>query len=550
MPPVDLAAPVETAAPEVLERRWPRLRRVAAVLGGVLVWVALLAPDHLDQLSFATLVRVPVEALVLIVAALVLPVRWRRAVAVVAGVLIAVLAVLKVLDTGFVSQLDRPFNAVDDWGSFGPALGVVRDSVGSFWTDVLVVVAIVAAVALAVVMPLAMVRLSAVVADRRRTSTRVLAVLAVVWIGASTFGSPIASSSTASLAEREVRDIHRTIVDSQRFTASLTAPDAYASMPAARLLSGLRGKDVLLVFVESYGRVAIQNSWFAPPTDDLLRRSTAQLSASGFSARSAFLTSSTFGGISWLAHSTLQSGTWVDSQQRYDELVTSPRFSLTAAFKRAGWRTVSDVPSDTKPWPEGHTFYHFDKLYNVHNVGYRGPRFSYASMPDQFTFAALQRNELAPGHRPVMAEIDLVSSHTPWAPLPHLVPWSAVGDGSVFGPQPAQGRSPSAVWQDSRQVQAGYAESIRYSISAFTSWVQQLHDPNLVVVMLGDHQPSHIVSGRHPGHDVPISIIASDPSVLSRVESWGWQDGLLPSPSAPVWQMDQFRNRFFSAYSG
>ena len=41
-----------------------------------------------------------------------------------------------------------------------------------------------------------------------------------------------------------------------------------------------------------------------------------------------------------------------------------------------------------------------------------------------------------------MAEIDLVSSHTPWAPLPRMVDWTSVGDGSVFAAMPAQGQSP------------------------------------------------------------------------------------------------------------
>ncbi len=43
-------------------------------------------------------------------------------------------------------------------------------------------------------------------------------------------------------------------------------------------------------------------------------------------------------------------------------------------------------------------------------------------MSDQYTYAKFQRNELGPGHKPVMAEIDTVSSHTPWAPLPTMVP--------------------------------------------------------------------------------------------------------------------------------
>ena len=77
-----------------------------------------------------------------------------------------------------------------------------------------------------------------------------------------------------------------------------------------------------------------------------------------------------------------------------------------------GWRTVSDVPSDDYSWPPGTSFYHFDKLYNRLNVGYHGPTFSFASMPDQYTYAALQRREFTPGHKPLMAEIDTVSSHT------------------------------------------------------------------------------------------------------------------------------------------
>jgi hypothetical protein len=41
------------------------------------------------------------------------------------------------------------------------------------------------------------------------------------------------------------------------------ADDRFRSTPGDRLLTGLRGKDVLLLFVESYGKVAVQGSSFA-----------------------------------------------------------------------------------------------------------------------------------------------------------------------------------------------------------------------------------------------------------------------------------------------
>ena len=83
------------------------------------------------------------------------------------------------------------------------------------------------------------------------------------------------------------------------------------------------------------------------------------------------------------------------------------------------------MPSNDRFWPPGTSFYHYDKVYDRRNVGYHGPTFAYASMPDQYVFSALQRLELAKRHRrPVFAEIDMVSSHTPWTRIPRLIPWT------------------------------------------------------------------------------------------------------------------------------
>jgi hypothetical protein len=380
-------------------------------------------------------------------------------------------------------------------------------------------------------------------------------VLGTVWVVCAATsvqlapGVPVASTSTAGLAVTQARDAVAAVQDQQRFEAAMSAPDRYAALPAADLLSGLRGKDVIVAFVESYGQVAVQGTSFSPGVDSVLRRNTASLARAGYSARSAFLDSPTFGGISWLAHSTLQSGLWVDNQQRYDQLLRSHRFTLSAAFAKAGWRTVDDVPSDDRTWSQGKSFYHYDQVYDRYDVGYHGPRFSYASMPDQYSLAAFQRLELSPGHRPVMAEIDLVSSHIPWTPLPRMVPWNRLGDGSIFQGMQSEGLSPSVAWQNSDTVRRLYGESIQYSLQALASWVTTLHDPNLVLVLLGDHQPATTVSGAGANHQVPISLITSDPAVLSQVASWHWENGLLPTSGAPLWPMDAFRDRFLKAFS-
>jgi hypothetical protein len=552
---VDLA---DEQAPDIEGGRH-RVRTAASwvitVLAFLLVWFALVAPNHLDRLSPGAFLRIPIEGLVVVAVCLYLPARARRIVAAVVGFALGLLAIVRVLDMGFYDALDRPFNPVSDWSYLRPAVGVLRDSVGSGRAAAAEIGAVLLVIVVLVLVPLSVLRLTLLTGRHRLASIRTVTALGGVWVLCAVLGiqvdavAPIASRSAAGLAVDQVHEVRAAIKDQRTFGSAIASTDPFAITPGAKLLTGLRGKDVIVAFVESYGRVAVQGSAFSPQVDAVLRAGTDQLSAAGFSSRSAFLTSPTFGGISWLAHSTLQSGLWVHSQQRYNQLVASGRFTLSDAFKRAGWRTVGDAPSNAQNWPEGTSFYHYDKLYHEHNVGYAGPKFSYAAMPDQYTLSALQRMELAkPNHTPVMAEIDLVSSHTPWTPLPRMVGWDQVGDGSVFDDMPAQGQSPDYVWRDSNQVKQVYGQSIQYSLTSLISFVRNFHDNNLVLVLLGDHQPATIVSGQDAGHDVPITIIAHDPKVMDQISSWGWQDGMLPSPQAPVWPMDAFRDRFLTAY--
>jgi hypothetical protein len=532
-------------------------RRVAAavltILACLLVWFPLVGPNQLGDLTWGSFLRVPVEAVVVAGLVLVLPAKYARVLALVVGVVLGLLTILKITDMGFYEALDRPFNPVFDRDYFGPAVGVLRDSIGTSGAVIAVIVIVVLIVAIIVFTALATLRLTRLVTRHRTVSGRAVIALGLVWVIGAVLGapvvdgSPVASSSAASMAYDEARDFGAAVRDRQVFDQAMSV-DAFRDTPGSDLLTGLRGKDVLVVFVESYGKVAVQGTSFSPGVDAALDADTRRLDAAGFSSRSGWLTSPTFGGISWLAHSTLQSGLWVDNQQRYDELVNSDRFTLSAAFKRAGWRTVADVPSNREDWPEGTSFYHYDKIYDEWNVGYEGPKFSYAAMPDQYTFAALQRNELAQPHAPLMAEIDLVSSHTPWTPLPHMVPWSELGDGSIFDSMAAEGETPSTLWRDPDAVRASYAKSIEYSLRALVSFVQHYGDKNLVMVVLGDHQPWTMVSGQNPGHDVPISIIAHDPAVLDKISGWDWHDGMRPGPDAPVWPMDAFRDRFLTAY--
>jgi hypothetical protein len=524
------------------------------ILALLLVWAELVAPDQPSRLTLSAFARVPLEGVLIVALALALPATARRVLAWVVGPVLGLLMIVKLLDIGFFATFDRPFDPVSDWSYAGIGTETLRAAIGRTNANLAIAIVAVLGVAVLLLTTLAVLRLTRVVAARRRWSLRAIAVLGAVWALCWAFGAqlvpgaPIAATTAAGLAVHEVGAVRAGIQDHAIFAREI-GHDRFRSTPADQLLTGLRGKDVVVAIVESYGKVAVQDSSVAPQVDAALDQGTKRLQAAGFSSRSAFLTSPTFGGISWLAHSTLQSGTWVNTQRRYDQLIKSDRFTLSDAFKRAGWRTVDSVPSGNRAWAPGSSFYHYDKVYDRRNLGYRGPTFAYASMPDQYVLSALQRQELGkPARRPLFAELDLVSSHTPWTRIPRLIGWSDVGDGSVYNRLPVDQPTKAALFSDPGRVRAAYGQSIQYTLNSLTSFVQHSGDDNLVLVVLGDHQPATIVTGQGPTHDVPISIIAHDPKVLDRVSGWGWNEGLQPRPQAPVWPMSAFRDRFLSAF--
>ncbi|HEY0448673.1 CDP-alcohol phosphatidyltransferase family protein [Actinophytocola sp.] len=548
------AAVALAVAPAATRSRKRRvLAGVTTALACVLVLFALVGPNQLGRLTPQAFARIPLEALLVAALVLVLPTRTRRVAVCVVGVGLGLLTIMKFVDMGFYETLDRPFNPVFDWSFFGPGVDFLAESVGGFGAIAAVVGAVLLVGAILVLMTLAILRLTRIAVGHRTTATRTVALVGVVWVVCAALGvqvgpkAPVASNAAANDVFDEVRQVRSDLLDPQRF-AEEAAVDHFRNIRGDQLLTGLRGKDVVLNFVESYGRVAIEDPAIAPGVDAVLDAGTKRLRAAGFDARSAFLTSSTFGGGSWFAHSTLQSGLWINNQQRYDSLVVTDRLTLTGAFKRAGWRTVGTAPQINKDWPEG-DYFGYEKQYGANNVGYRGPQFTYSKMPDQYTLSYFQRTELAPADRaPVMAEIDLTSSHSPWAPLPTMVDWKNVGDGSVFDPMPAAGRSPDEFWPNPAPVRKEYGKSIEYSLESLISYVETYGNDNTVLIFLGDHQPAPMVSGSGASRDVPITIVARDPAVLDRISGWGWEPGLNPTPHAPVTRMDTFRDRFLTAF--
>ncbi|WP_019069070.1 hypothetical protein [Streptomyces hokutonensis] len=538
--------------------RYPRTARAVGVgttvLAGVLLFVALLVPDRLDRITFQSFFRFPVEAIVLAIVLLVLPARARRIVAVVLGAFVGLSTVLKCLDMGFYQTLARPFDLVFDWVLLTDAADFLKDSVGRSGEVLAIVGVIVALIAVLAGSALAMVRLSDVMARHRPMAVRTTLVLGVVWIMCFTLsfqvgGVTLATKGYSTFLANRVQYVREGLGDADVFKKQLNV-DAFAKTPPNQLLTGLRGKDVLFTFIESYGRVAIDDPTMAPEMDATLKAGDARLKAAGFASRSGWLRSPVTGAGSWLAHSTFLSGLWVKNQQRYRTVTTSTRATLTSYFQKTGaWRTVGIVPGVRKAWPEG-KYFGLDNIYDSTHLGYKGPYFSWTPVPDQFSLQSFEDLEYGKKNRdPIMAEIILASSHNPWSPIAHTIPWNQLGDGTIFNQIKKEGTNPTEVWKSAKRVRTEYRKAIQYSVDSLTQWMQRYGNKNTVLVFLGDHQPVPTVTGGTSDRDVPITIVAHDPKVLDKISSWNWTDGLKPADNAPVLSMDKFRDKFMTTFA-
>lgn len=512
------------------------------------LWSVFVIPNRLDWLLWWYLFYLPLEVPVF-AALLLVRGRIRRPVLFVCTLLISAGLVFRVADMASFMVFGRPFNPVLDAYLLPFGFDLLRSSIG-LARALLVALLLVLVIALILACSFFALKRVQRLLDRVPSNAALAGVAAVfvVWLigyaGAWSKSSRYFFDQLSAHGNKVVSSLH----ELEEFREAIKT-DVYQDVPGEKLFTALQNKDVFIVFVESYGRVLLDSQRYSPVIRPVLENAGQTLQQHGFFASSAFLESSTNGGLSWLAHGSTMSGLWIDSQLRYDALILSQRASLISLFKRAGWRTLGVMPAITSAWPES-SYFGYEQLYDAAALDYRGIPFNYVTMPDQFTLAQIQRRERqGSGRRPVMAEIALISSHAPWTPIPDLIDWSRVGDGTEFNQMASSGYRPDQVWSDLELLKDQYRSSVVYVINTLVSYLQEYGDENLVVMVLGDHQPMPLIAEGASVSDVPVHFITADPELHALIRNWQWTPGMLPADDAPVWRMDSVRDRLVQTFS-
>lgn len=507
----------------------------------------LLFPDHPESFSAKHFARVPLEwplivlALLLLRGAILNTLRW---------LLVAVLALavlLRTADIGSYIAFDRRFSPLVEWHLLGDGWNLASQQVGLVEAGLAVALVIIVIVILLFVLFKGLGAISKLQGSARTAIGIIAAILFLA--GLLSLQIPNANSTQRyaqasfipELIDRS-KGMQRSIIDQQDFVIELaTDPLSNQSLPTFSALAGL---DVAFVFIESYGQSFLLDEQLGPPAAQRLATIEQQITDSGLHVRSGWITSPVRGGRSWLAHASFASGLNISNQARFDRLVVSDRTSLYGLFSQAGWNSAGLVPAIREAWPEG-VWYGFDQVYDLEGMDYKGEAFGWVTMPDQYTLSAFETNIREASEHPVMAEIALISSHAPWTPIPELVPWNTVEDGSVFDGSNRFGEP--MTWGNRSKVREMYAKSLDYSLATVGEYLSQFGKGGLFVI-LGDHQPASIIAGWGKTADVPVHIVSDDPALLERLPADVFHSGMFPekdSRSLPMWSVRELMSSVF-----
>jgi Sulfatase len=304
-----------------------------------------------------------------------------------------------------------------------------------------------------------------------------------------------------------------------------------ASPPMDEDLALVRGADVFLVFIESYGAIAYERPDIAPVLAASRAALAGAIEATGQHIVSAYVESPTFGGSSWFAHLSLMSGVEVRNPETNARLMTQKRETMVTAFARHGYRTVALMPGLRQRWPEG-SFYGFDEIYGAEQLDYRGPEFGWFALPDQFSLARLDALEASRASRPpLFVFFPTISTHFPFSPTPpYQSDWPRMLSGRPYdGAAIVKAYSKQPDWT---HFSPGYVDAMSYAYATLEGYLRAHADRDFVMIVLGDHQPPSAVSGEGALWDVPVHVIARRKPVLDRLLEHGFLPGITPAPPA------------------
>jgi len=455
-----------------------------------------------------------------------------------------ILRVFRIGDTAVPMFLNRPFNLYIDSGYLFGLYDLLKTTArrGSF----LLLSAKTVVVTLGIIISSWYAwRVAALGLTHKKFRLTFLTVSAVIFSVVLIHGRPSIKSPVMARFGREIFSIRDQLRAQQAFFVRLkkTAREREA-FPAS--LKALQGADVLLFIVESYGRIVFSHPKYRQVIKTTMDNLTRVLDRHGFQAVSSYLVSPTYGGSSWLAHSSLEFGLRAGNDLEDTALLRSSLPPLASYFAKSGYRTISVMPGTRFAYPEG-TAFGYDRYYYARDFNYRGQSFGWAPMPDQFVLDWVRHHEFVKRSQPLFVHYVLISSHAAFSRQPQfLVDWESIGDGRIY--KDIEPVTYPIYWPNLQNAGEAYLRSLDYDFTVLGDYFARYVSADTLIIIMGDHQPNVQLTGEGQPWSVPVHIISRNPRLLEPFSRRGYTPGLIPSQPLPHAGMETFLQSFLEDF--
>lgn len=290
--------------------------------------------------------------------------------------------------------------------------------------------------------------------------------------------------------------------------------------------------NIYLLCIESYGRAVSDRDDLRDAYFETIDRLQVQLDTTKWHSASSFSTSTTSGGLSWLAFSSILSGTAIRNQIQYNDLIDNHYSypNMTRYMKSQGYQTFriktfkKTNKSTNISYKRLDRWFAFDYWIKHHDFPYKGYKFDFlGGIPDQYSLGYFDEDLHTNKDQPLFLFVMTTNSHGPWLPPPPVVDdWRTLDTLKVkWGYK----------WKPYKDnLVQRYGKSINYQISFAVKFIAEHSDDNSLFIIIGDHQPATVVKYKQDDYDTPIHVVSKDSALVQSFKEYGFTDGLRLSP--------------------
>ena len=285
--------------------------------------------------------------------------------------------------------------------------------------------------------------------------------------------------------------------------------------------------NIFLIFVESYGEIALSHSKFGDDILKLLKENESILVKNNWHTASTLSYSPISSGASWLAHATVLFGRKIDNDTLYNQLFSQSKYtsnfhSLTSILNANDYKTAltNSISHDTDEinWDKINHCYRTENIFLFDDLNYSGNTLSFLNrqtVPDEWSLN--MSYEKLKDSAPFFLQLNTTNSHSNFhSPIKTENHWKDYQNNNFETTEVTK-----------KNLESNYFKAITYQLNYINKFIINQDSENSIFILIGDHQPP-LITPDDSERLAPIHIISKHKNFIDEFQNFEYQLGMIP----------------------